>query len=100
MYFFPAKLRRRSECGGPWTEDEWISLIDMHSNNVSLEDIANNLSRTIITIRFAIKEIPSNLHNHKKVSLQSKQEKIKSPKFFKEVFPNNTLYKFSQAELF
>ena len=27
-------------------------------------------------------------------------EKIKSPKFFKEVFPNNTLYKFSQAELF
>ncbi|MDC0453768.1 DUF4433 domain-containing protein [Gammaproteobacteria bacterium] len=76
MYFFPAKLRRRSECGGPWTEDEWISLIDMHSNNVSLEDIANNLSRTVITIRFAIKEIPSNLHNHKKVSLQSKQEKI------------------------
>jgi hypothetical protein len=57
MDIVPNKLRRRSECGSPWTEDEWETLVRLHSENKPLEDIAKNLSRTTITIRFAIKEI-------------------------------------------
>ena len=57
MDIVPNKLRRRSECGNPWTEGEWETLVRLHMENKSLEDIAKNLSRTTITIRFAIKEI-------------------------------------------